>query len=136
MMGESDPALRSRIEGKSDELLERAERAARSVKSADLAPDQVQELLRQAQTGWGVEHVCNWLRYQKARIEEWQRSGLADAVLKDLSDLRGEASTIAGNLYPTEIQERLGEVWLALARRYAAYLERWYYVVYHERESE
>lgn len=133
MTTESDPLLRASIDDRSGELLDKAEAAARSVRSVALAPDQVQGLLRQAQTGWGVEHVCSWLRYQKARVEEWEKTGMADIVLRDLGDLQRDARAITENLYPTEIDERLGGIWLALARRYLAYLECWYYVVYRER---
>ncbi|HIP96745.1 MAG TPA: hypothetical protein EYH32_05960 [Anaerolineae bacterium] len=135
MISEHDPRLRYRVEDQSDYLLDRAEKAVENVQNTDLAPDQVQGLLRQAQTGYGVEHVCNWLRYQQARVEEWRTSGLAKAVLKNLNDLRREAETIAGAIEPARAKEWQPVVWLALARRYAAYLERCYWVERKKREQ-
>jgi len=135
MISEHDPRLRYRIEDQSDDLLKLAKSAAERVNNTSLAPDQVQGLLRQAQTGYGVEHVCNWLRYQQARIDEWRTSGLAKAVLKNLNDLRREAETIAGAIEPARAKEWQPVVWLALTQRYAAYLERCYWVEHKKREK-
>jgi hypothetical protein len=129
MIPERDPALRYKIEEQSDRLLELAGIAAESIRATDLKSAQVKGLLRQTQTGYGVEHVRNWLRYQKARVPEWQRSGLADAVLADINTLKKDARTIADTLDSEHPREQLSIIWLALVRRYVAYLARWYPVV-------
>lgn len=129
MIPERDPVLRYKVEDESDRLLNRAKAAAEGVKATELRFDQVQGLLRQAQAGYGVEHLCNWLRYQQARVSEWRESGLADAILADVAAFKEDARTIASALYPERPQENFGVVWLALVRRYAAYLERWYRVI-------
>jgi len=135
MISEHDPRLRYRVEDQSNDLLKLAKAAAERVNNTSLAPDQVQGLLRQTQTGYGVEHVCNWLRYQQSRVDEWRDSGLAGLVLEDLSALRKEAKTIARAIEPARAKEWLSVGWLALARRYAAYLERCYWVERKKREQ-
>jgi len=116
--------LRYKIEERADDLLDRAVKATRGAEDSDLKPHQVKALLRQVQTGNGVEHVANWLRYQKARVTEWKNSGLADAVLSDLRELRAEAKTLTKSLYPEQVNRQLGRVWLALVERYVSYLHR------------
>jgi hypothetical protein len=128
-MIQGDQALRYRIESAGEGLLKRAEKTVKSVVCKDLKDlkvDQVRGLLRQAQTGCGVEHMCNWLRYQRARVKGWKESGLAEVVLSDLVALKEDARIITETLYPGQAGDYLGVVWLALARRYAAYLDRWY----------
>jgi len=132
MISERDMALRYEIDDRGDDLLQRAEAAAKSVQNVELKADQVRGLLRQAQAGYGAGHLCNWLRYQQARVPEWRTSGLAEAVLQDIEALREEARAIARTLYHGQARRQEGIVWLALARRYIAYLERWYRV---EREG-
>jgi hypothetical protein len=123
-MNERDLTLRYKVEEKTGDLLAMAVKAAQDAGGSDLKPGQVKALLRQVQTGNGVEHVCNWLRYQSARVSTWETSGLADAVLTDVAALRTEAETLTKALYPGQFEEQLGLVWLALVQRYVGYLNR------------
>ena len=123
-MNERDLTLRYKVEEKTGDLLAMAVKAAQDAGGSDLKPSQVKALLRQVQTGNGVEHVCNWLRYQSVRVSTWKTSGLADAVLADVAALRTEAETLTKALYPGQFEEQLGLVWLALVRRYVGYLNR------------
>jgi hypothetical protein len=136
MSPERDLALRYEVEDQSSHLIDLAEQAVRNVKNVELRIDQVRGLLRQAQAGQGVEHLCNWLRYQWARVREWQTSGLAEVILGDARTLKEDARTIAGFLYPGRAEEQQGVVWSALVRCYAAYVERWYRVVHKERGGQ
>jgi hypothetical protein len=125
-MTQLDLMLRYKIEEKDDRLLEMAANAAKNAVEAegDLKSGQVKALLRQVQVGNGSEHVCNWLRYQSARIEAWSQSGLADVVLSDITTLKAEAKTLIQAIYPEQVEERLPTVWLALVQRYVGYLHR------------
>jgi len=129
MISKYAPALRYKIEDKNNDLFDLAKATAQKVKTTNLKSDQVRGFLRQTQTGYGVEHVTSWLRYQQARVSEWRESGLADDILTDLNELKEDAQTIADTLDPARAEQWLGMVWLALVQRYAAYLERWYQVV-------
>lgn len=121
-MTQRDPKLRYKIEERADELLNRAVEATQRAGDSDLKPGQVKALLRQVQSGHGVEHVRNWLRYQSARVKEWNESGLLDAVLADITVLEADAETLARTLYPERVEEQKGRVWLAMVERYAVYL--------------
>lgn len=121
-MTQRDPKLRYKIEERADELLKRAVIATRGAEHSDLKPSQIKALLRQVQSGNGVEHVRNWLYYQSARMSAWRKSGLLDAVLADLKALETEAETLTETLYPERVDEQMGLVWLALVERYAVYL--------------
>lgn len=123
-MTKRDLTLRYKIEERTGDLLSRAAKTAESAGESNLKSSQVKALLRQVQTGNGVEHVCNWLRYQSARVGEWNDTGLADAVLTDIAALKVEAETLAEALCPEQVEEELGHVWLALVQRYAGYLHR------------
>jgi hypothetical protein len=123
-MTKRDLTLRYKIEERTGDLLSRAVKTAERAGESDLKSSQVKALLRQVQTGNGVEHVCNWLRYQSARVYEWNDTGLANAVLTDIAALKVEAKTLAKALYPEQVEEELGHVWLALVQRYAGYLHR------------
>ena len=121
-MTQGDPRLRYKIEERADELLKKAVKATRKAKGSDLKLGQVQALLRQVQSGHGVEHVCNWLRYQSTRVKAWSESGLLDAVLDDIAALKIDAETLTKTLYPERFEEQKGRVWLAMVERYAVYL--------------
>jgi hypothetical protein len=121
-MTQRDLKLRYTIEGQADALLKRAVKATQGAEDRGLKPGQVKALLRQVQSGNGVEHVRNWLRYQSARVNAWRESGLLDAVLADLKALETEAKTLTKTLYPGRVEEKKGRVWLALVERYAVYL--------------
>ena len=125
-MTELDLKLRYRVEERDTELLEMAVKAAENAAKAesDLKSGQIKALLRQVQTGNGVEHVCNWLRYQRARVPAWGKSGLSGALLADIADLRTDAQTLTREIYPGQYEERLPTVWLALVQRFVAYLYR------------
>jgi hypothetical protein len=121
-MTQRDPKLRYKIEERADELLKQAVKATQGAEDSDLKPSQVKALLRQVQSGQGVEHVRNWLRYQSARVKEWRESGLLDAVLDDITVLEAEAKILTKTLYPGRVEEQKGRVWLAMVERYAVYL--------------
>lgn len=121
---EQGKALRLRygIEERGDRLLDRAVEAVEGASGSDLKPGQIQALVRQAQSGDGVEALRNWLRYQSARVGAWQSSGLAKRVLKDTAELKKEAQTLARAIYPEEVEDQLGAIWLALVERYLVHL--------------
>ncbi len=121
-MTQRDLKLRYTIEEQADALLKRAVKATQGAEDSDLKPGQIKALLRQVQSGNGVEHVRNWLRYQSARVNAWRESGLLDAVLADLKALETEAKTLTKTLYPGRVEEQKSRVWLALVERYAVYL--------------
>jgi len=121
-MTQRDPKLRYKIEEQADKLLDRAVEATQRAEDSDLKPGQVRALLRQVQSGHGVEHVRNWLRYQSARVKEWRESGLLDAVLADIAALEADAGTLTKTLYPEYVEEQKGRVWLAMVERYTVYL--------------
>ena len=125
-MTELDLTLRYKVEQRDAGLLEMAVRAAENAAKAksDLKSGQIKALLRQVQTGNGVEHICNWLRYQRAREPAWAKSGLFGALLADIADLRTDAQTLTREIHPRQYEERLPTVWLALVQRYVAYLYR------------
>jgi hypothetical protein len=123
-MTKGDLSLRYKVEEKAGELLTMAVKAAEGAGGSDLKSGQVKALLRQMQTGNGVEHACNWLRYQRTRVSAWETSGLADAVLGDIAALRTEAETLTKTIYPGQLEKRLPAVWLALVQRYVGYLHR------------
>jgi hypothetical protein len=130
-----DAKLRYKVEEKAADLLTMAVKAAEDAAESELKPGQVKALLRQVQIGHGVEHVCNWLRYQSARVEAWSKSGLADAVLTDVATLRSDAKTMTRALYPGQFEQQWPAVWLALAGRYVGYLHR-KYVALKKEESD
>lgn len=121
-MTQQDPKLRYAIEERADDLLNQAVGATQGAEGSDLKPSQVKALLRQVQSGHGVEHVRSWLRYQSTRVEAWRESGLLDAVLADFAALEEKAETLARTLYPERPAERKSRIWLALVERYAVYL--------------
>ncbi|HUX76060.1 MAG TPA: hypothetical protein VMY40_05395 [Anaerolineae bacterium] len=121
-MTQRDLNLRYKIEERADKLLNRAVEATQRAEDSDLKPGQVRALLRQVQSGHGVEHVRNWLRYQSARVKEWRESGLLDAVLADIAALEADAGTLTKTLYPEYVEEQKGRVWLAMVERYTVYL--------------
>jgi hypothetical protein len=121
-MTQRDPRLRYKIEERADSLLDRAVKATQGAEDSDLKPGQVKALLRQVQSGYGVEHVRNWLRYQTARVGEWRESGLLDAIMDDIDELEADAKTLTKTLYPERAEEQEGQVWLAMVERYTVYL--------------
>ena len=97
-------------------------KATQGAEDSDLKPSQVKALLRQVQSGRGVEHVRNWLRYQSARVDEWTKSGLLDAIMDDIAALEADAEALTRTLYPERVEEQMGQVWLAMVERYTVYL--------------
>jgi len=123
-MTQHDLTLRYKIEEQADDLLAMAVKAAGEAGDSNLKSSQVKALLRQVQTGNGVEHICNWLRYQTARVSEWETSELAGAVLTDVGALKTKAETLTKALHPGQLEERMGAIWLALVQCYVGYLHR------------
>jgi hypothetical protein len=121
-MTQRDLNLRYKIEERADKLLNQAVEAAGGAKGSDLKPSQVKALLRQVQSGHGVEHVRNWLRYQSTRVKEWNESGLLNAVLDDIAALEADAEILARVLDAERAEEQKGRVWLAMVERYTVYL--------------
>jgi hypothetical protein len=73
--------------------------------------------------------VMNWVRYQMGRRETeraWGRSGFGEQVSQDIGKIRRKlVKKIAKDVY-AEPEKHLQEVHMALLRRYAGYLKRWY----------
>lgn len=73
--------------------------------------------------------VMNWVNYQMGRRDTeraWGRSGFGEQVSKDIGKIRRKlVKKIAKDIY-AEPEEHLQEVHMALLRRYAGYLKRWY----------
>ncbi len=73
--------------------------------------------------------VLNWVRYQMGRRETrraWGKSGFGEQVTQDIRKIRRElVGKITEDIY-AEPQAHRQEVHLALLRRYAGYLKRWY----------
>lgn len=125
-------------ESRETKLIRRAQKTVEGAKitasdEENLKPSQVQLLLREAQAGYGVEHVLNWLRYQQARVKAWQESGLAEKIAQDIDALYQEARDI---LEPSGVEitkKRLGAEWADLVQDYLAYLLHWYQVALQRR---
>lgn len=73
--------------------------------------------------------IVNWVRYQMGRRETeraWGKSGFGEQVTQDIKKIRRElVERIAEDIY-AEPDAYFQEVHLALLRRYAGYLKRWY----------
>lgn len=125
-------------EDRETKLIRRAKEAVEGAKittsdEENLKLSQVQLLLREAQAGYGVEHVLNWLRYQQARVETWQKSELAERIVQDTDALYQEARDDLDQRGVEITKKRLGDTWADLVQRYLAYLLRWYQVALQRR---
>jgi phenylalanyl-tRNA synthetase beta subunit len=74
--------------------------------------------------------VINWLKYQMGRRETkrgWGDSGLGQQVVDDIETLREDAQQIARDVFgENHTSLDLRKAHIALVRRYAGYLKRWY----------
>lgn len=73
--------------------------------------------------------VTNWLRYQMGRRETkggWGDSGLGDQVVKDIEELETSARQVAEKVFGNTSPDYLRQAHIALVRRYAGYLKRWF----------
>ena len=125
-------------ESRETKLIQRAEKTVDGITIASqpekrLKPTQIQLLLREAQAGYGVEHVLNWLRYQQTRVKAWQESGLAERIVQDTDALYQEARDDLDQRGVEITKKRLGDEWADLVQDYLAYLLRWYQVVLQRR---
>jgi CRISPR-associated Csx10 family RAMP protein len=121
-------------------LIQRARTAIDNITIVDqeekkLKASQVQLLLREAQAGYGVEHVLNWLRYQQTRVEAWKKTGLAQQIVQDVGALRHQARDELNQSGVKIDKESLNDRWADLVQRYLAYLLRRYQVVLKRKET-
>ena len=125
-------------ENRETKLIRRAQTAVERARivahgEENLKVSQIQLLLREAQAGYGVEHVLNWLRYQQTRVKAWQTSWLAEQIVQDVDDLYQEARDILDQRGVEITKKRLGDAWADLVQDYLAYLLRWYQVALQRR---
>ena len=77
-----------------------------------------------------INAVKNWVRYQMGRKETrraWQETGLGDAALKRMEQMRGKAEAIAQTLYGDKATEaQIRAIHIDLVRRYVGYMRRWF----------
>jgi hypothetical protein len=73
--------------------------------------------------------VTNWVRYQMGRRETkagWGDSGLGAQVVNDIEALQDTAKQISKAVFKDDSSEHLRQAHIALVRRYAGYLKRWF----------
>ncbi len=97
--------------------------------STQLRLGQLNNLLGVARETDSPAVVINWVRYQIGRKETragWGESGLGDKVENDIKALEETAKQIAKRVFKDESPEHIRLAHIALVRRYAGYLKRWF----------
>lgn len=118
-----------------EEIVDLAETAIKAADFKGLREDtmksQLSNLLGVTLETDSVAVVRNWTLYQMGRDrttkQVWQETGLGDRVVEDIKTMSGYARGVAERVYGQDpTSSHVGELHIALLRRYAGYLRRWY----------
>lgn len=124
------------VEQFSESLVSRAEHTLSDQQMGKLLKGQTQLRLGQLNNLLGVARetnspavVVNWVRYQMGRRETqagWGESGLGKQVESDIKALEASARQIAQPVFGNDSPDSIRQAHIALVRRYAGYLKRWF----------
>lgn len=129
-------ALLQTVDQFSESLVTRADSTLTSEQMNKLTQGPTQLRLGQLNNLLGVARetesptvVINWVRYQAGRKETragWGESGLGGKVEGDIKALEVMAKQVAQQVFKDETPDHIRQAHIALVRRYAGYLKRWF----------